>query len=112
VLYTPMVGMYFCAEASLFCKKRPAHWRGSKLKRATVCLFFFIQTSGFNVRRYRARSERDLSCSVGAGRAPARHGAAGRGLSRQVTVTRDQRSGALAISLSEWIKFGYTIQIC
>jgi mRNA interferase MazF len=39
---------------------------------------------------------------LGAGLALARHVAAGRGLSRQVTVTRYQRLGALAISLSEW----------
>jgi mRNA interferase MazF len=42
-------------------------------------------------------SERDLSCSVGAGRALARHVAAGRGLWRQV-------SARPAISESEWSK--------
>jgi hypothetical protein len=39
-------------------------------------------TGGFDLRRYRARHGRDLSCSIGAGRALARHVAVGRGLSR------------------------------
>ena len=83
MLYTPTVGMYFCVEASIFLDSRQlkkAPHIGEA--RSSKDYFLSVHIDGFDVRRYRAHFGRDVSCSVAAGRALARHVAAGRGLSR------------------------------